>query len=62
MLKMVVLGLLQTLFFVFILKSYLNLSWPVVLMTLTAIFLLLFSRVWYLMKNQPDADLTQEVK
>ena len=61
MLKMVVFGLLQTLFFAFILKSSLNLSWPVILITLLTIFVLLFTRVWYLVKNQKSPHLTQEL-
>ena len=52
MLKMAVFGLLQTLFFAVIVKNYLHLSWSATLLTLLTIFLLLFSRVWYLLKNQ----------
>lgn len=52
MLKMAVFGFLQTLFFAFLLKSYLNLPWSATLITLLTIFALLFSRVWYLVKNQ----------
>lgn len=60
MLRMALFGLLQTLFFAFILKNYLNLSWPGAFMTLLTIFLLLFSRVWYLVKNSKKPDLPQE--
>ena len=51
MLKMTVFGLLQTLFFAYVLKSHLNLSWAGTLLILLTIFVLLFSRVWYLKKN-----------
>ena len=61
MLKMAVFGLLQTLFFAFILKSCLNLSWPGTLMILLTIVVLLFSRVWYLVKNRKGPHLTQEL-
>ena len=60
MLKMAVFGVLQTLFFAFILKNYLNLSWPGTFMTLLTIFLLLFSRVWYLVKDQKKRHQPQE--
>ena len=52
MLRMTVLGLLQTLFFAFILKNYLDLSWPLVLTIMLTIFVLLFSRVWYLVSGR----------
>ena len=61
MLRMAVFGLLQTLFFAFILKNYLNLSWVGALMTLLTIFVLLFSRVWYLVKHQKSAHLPQKL-
>ncbi len=60
MLRMAVFGVLQTLFFAFILKNYLNLSWPGTFMTLLTIFLLLFSRVWYLVKDQKKQHQPQE--
>ena len=52
MLKMVIFGLLQTLFFAFILKSYLNLSWEMTLVSLLTIFILLSARIWCLVKNK----------
>ncbi len=52
MLGMTVFGLLQTLFFAFLLKSYLDLTWTGVLVTLLTITVLLFSRVWYLAAYQ----------
>ena len=61
MLRMAVFGVLQTLFFAFILKSYLHLSWPGTFMTLLTIFLLLFSRVWYLVKDQKKLHPPQEL-
>ena len=48
MLRMTVFGLLQTLFFAFLLKSHLDLSWSAVLITLLTVSALLFSRAWYL--------------
>lgn len=52
MLKMVIFGLLQTLFFAFILKGYLNLSWQMTLVALLTIFILLSARIWSLVKNK----------
>lgn len=60
MLKMALFGSLQTLFFAFILKSYLNLSWTGTLVILLTVFALLFSRVWYLVKHQKK-HLTQRI-
>lgn len=52
MLAMAVLGVLQTVFFALLLKNYLDLSWGVTLTTLLTVFVLLFSRVWYLVRDQ----------
>jgi hypothetical protein len=60
MLKMAVFGLLQTLFFLLLLKTYLNLSWSGALIALLTIFALLFSRVWYLVKDQKRAHHAHE--
>lgn len=60
MLKMALFGLLQTLFFAFLLKSYLDLTWLVTLIILLTIFTLLFSRVWYLVKDQKRSHHAQE--
>ncbi len=60
MLKMAVFGLLQTLFFALLLKTYLDLSWSGALITLITIFALLFSRVWYLVKDQKRAHHVHE--
>lgn len=45
MLKMILLGLLQTTFFAFILKTYLDLSWSAVVIIFLTIIALLLIRV-----------------
>lgn len=50
MLRMTALGLLQTAFFAFILKTYLNLSWQTVTLILLAIIAVLLFRVKQLVR------------
>ena len=52
MLGMAVFGLLQTFLLAVLVKTYLDLSWLVTITILLTIFVLLFSRVWYLVSYQ----------
>ena len=45
MLRMIIFGLLQTMFFTFIMKTYLGVSWPTTIITLLTIFTLLLIKV-----------------